>query len=57
MIERRNEEIYSLHCSGHTVEHLTKTYHLSVDSIRKVIFKKRAEHEAKLLGQKVSVQR
>ncbi|MWV45476.1 hypothetical protein GRF59_17775 [Paenibacillus sp. HJL G12] len=57
MIERRNEEIYNLYCSGHSVECLTKTYHLSVDSIRKVILKKRTEHEAEALNQKVSAQR
>ncbi|GIO69106.1 CD3324 family protein [Paenibacillus sp. JTLBN-2024] len=53
MIERRNEEIYNLHCSGHSLEYLTKTFHLSVESIRKVIFKKRAEHGA----EKVPVRR
>ncbi|BFH61247.1 CD3324 family protein [Paenibacillus azoreducens] len=57
MIERRNNEIYDLHCNGHSVEALTKTYHLSVESIRKVIFKKRAEREADAVNQNMSARR
>lgn len=54
MIESRNEEIFSLHCQGHTIEHLKQAFHLSQDSIRKVIFKKRAEHSADVSEVKMS---
>lgn len=44
MITSRNEEIFELYSSGHSVENLMQSYHLSEDSIRKVIFKIRTEH-------------
>ncbi|GAB6990897.1 CD3324 family protein [Paenibacillus pini] len=52
MIETRNEEIFTLHCQGHTIEYLKQAFHLSQDSIRKVIFKKRAERCADEADQK-----
>lgn len=43
LITRRNEEIYGLYSEGRSVEDLQQTYHLSEDSIRKVIVKMRME--------------
>ncbi|GIO55823.1 hypothetical protein BCV73_19985 [Paenibacillus sp. SSG-1] len=54
MIERRNEEIFALHCQGHSIEYLKQAFHLSQESIRKVIFKKRSEHAEDASKQKVS---
>ena len=46
-IQKRNREIYRLHTNGVSTEELSLTYHLSVDSIRKIVSKTR-KHEAKL---------
>lgn len=40
-IERRNNEIFRQHKSGMTMAELVRTYHLSEDSIRKIIVKTR----------------
>lgn len=40
-IERRNEEIYRHYANGITVQELEQQYHLTVDSIRKIIMKLR----------------
>ncbi|WP_240420913.1 CD3324 family protein [Paenibacillus periandrae] len=40
-IQRRNHEIYRLYENGSTVLELIQTYHLSEDSIRKIIVKTR----------------
>ncbi|NHN29331.1 CD3324 family protein [Paenibacillus agricola] len=41
-IQRRNFEIYRLYENGSTVPELIQTYHLSEDSIRKIIVKTRS---------------
>lgn len=41
LIERRNQEIYRLYKSGWTIHQLIEKYHLSEDSIRKIIVKTR----------------
>ncbi|MBP1962459.1 MULTISPECIES: CD3324 family protein [Paenibacillus] len=41
IIERRNQEIFRLYQTGSTVMELIKTFHLSEDSIRKIIVKTR----------------
>ncbi|MDD9266349.1 CD3324 family protein [Paenibacillus sp. GCM10023248] len=41
IIERRNQEIYRLYQTGSTVMELIKVFHLSEDSIRKIIVKTR----------------
>jgi len=41
IIERRNKEIYRLYKSGWTIVELIQSYHLSEDSIRKIIVKTR----------------
>lgn len=43
MISHRNQEIYHLYTEGRSVEDLQQVYHLSEDSIRKVIVKMRIE--------------
>lgn len=43
LITRRNEEIYRLYSEGCSVDDLQQSYHLSEDSIRKVIVKMRME--------------
>jgi len=43
LITRRNEEIFGLYSEGRSVEYLQQAYHLSEDSIRKVIVKMRME--------------
>lgn len=40
-ITRRNEEIFRLYEKGYTFEDLEKQFHLSIESIRKIIYKKR----------------
>ncbi|QHW30447.1 hypothetical protein GZH47_06025 [Paenibacillus rhizovicinus] len=42
MIGRRNEEIYRRYTDGSTVQELERQYHLSGDSIRKIILKLRS---------------
>ena len=46
LIARRNEEIYHSYCSGKDAEKLAEAYHLSIDSIRKIITKMRSAHRA-----------
>ncbi|KRE75754.1 CD3324 family protein [Paenibacillus sp. Soil750] len=41
IIERRNREIFRLYQTGSTVLELIKVFHLSEDSIRKIIVKTR----------------
>ncbi|TXK85513.1 CD3324 family protein [Paenibacillus sp. N3.4] len=41
IIERRNQEIFRLYQTGSTVLELIKVFHLSEDSIRKIIVKTR----------------
>ncbi|MFC5449587.1 CD3324 family protein [Paenibacillus aestuarii] len=41
IIERRNREIYRMYQNGSTVMELIKVFHLSEDSIRKIIVKTR----------------
>ncbi|NRF90311.1 hypothetical protein HQN89_04575 [Paenibacillus frigoriresistens] len=41
IIERRNREIFRLYQTGSTVMDLIKVFHLSEDSIRKIIVKTR----------------
>ncbi|MNI12583.1 Mor transcription activator family protein [compost metagenome] len=41
LIERRNREIFRMYQSGTTVLELIKSFHLSEDSIRKIIVKTR----------------
>ncbi|SDX49000.1 CD3324 family protein [Paenibacillus sp. CF384] len=42
IIGQRNEEIYQRYASGSTVQELERQYHLSGDSIRKIIIKLRS---------------
>ncbi|WP_219836883.1 CD3324 family protein [Paenibacillus sp. R14(2021)] len=42
MIKRRNEEIYRCYANGSTVQELERQYHLSGESIRKIIIKLRS---------------
>lgn len=37
IIRQRNEEIFRLYREGHTLEELEEAYHLSVESIRKIV--------------------
>lgn len=46
LIARRNEEIYNSYCEGSDVEKLAESYHLSIDSIRKILTKMRSAHRA-----------
>jgi Mor family transcriptional regulator len=41
MIESRNKEIYALYKKGVGIDRLMAIYHLSAESIRKIIYKKR----------------
>ncbi|MEC5425895.1 CD3324 family protein [Virgibacillus sp. C22-A2] len=41
LIAQRNEDILKLYREGHTMEELEKKYNLSIDSIRKIIYKTR----------------
>ena len=40
-IAERNEEIYRLYESGKSFEELEQVYHLSIDTIRKIVYKMR----------------
>ena len=40
-MEQRNQEIYNYYCTGWTMKDLILHYHLSEDSIRKIIVKTR----------------
>ncbi|MDO7908103.1 CD3324 family protein [Paenibacillus sp. JX-17] len=39
---RRNEQIYESYCKGTTMAELAAEYHLSTDSIRKIVVKARS---------------
>lgn len=39
LIESRNEDIYGMYKEGVTIEDLSDRYHLSTDSIRKIVYK------------------
>lgn len=41
VIKRRNEEIYRLYLEGRSLEELEAKFSLSIDSIRKIIYKTR----------------
>jgi Mor family transcriptional regulator len=41
VIERRNSEIYRMYTAGTPIAELVRSFHLSEDSIRKIIAKKR----------------
>lgn len=41
LIAQRNEEIYQLYLEGQSFEELERVYNLSMDSIRKIIYKTR----------------
>ncbi|MFS0613419.1 CD3324 family protein [Lederbergia ruris] len=40
-LAKRNEEIYRLYREGQSFEELEQTYNLSMDSIRKIVYKTR----------------
>ncbi len=40
-LAERNEEIYRLYREGYSFEELEQTYNLSMDSIRKIVYKTR----------------
>jgi len=48
LIERRNEEIYRHYVNGRTVAELERQYHLSGESIRKIILKVRSAATARM---------
>lgn len=39
LIESRNKDIYGMYKEGVTIEDLSDRYHLSTDSIRKIVYK------------------
>ncbi|WP_096271218.1 CD3324 family protein [Paucisalibacillus globulus] len=41
LITKRNQEIYQLYSNGKSFEELGKKFHLSTDSIRKIVYKMR----------------
>lgn len=41
LILKRNQEMYQLYCTGSTLGELEQKYHLSIDSIRKIIYQTR----------------
>lgn len=43
-LAKRNEEIYKLYCDGQSFEELECMFHLSVESIRKIIYHRRQQH-------------
>lgn len=43
-LAERNEEIYRLYEEGYSFEELEQTYNLSMDSIRKIVYKTRELH-------------
>ncbi len=45
LIERRNKEIYRLYSNGASVRELMQHFHLSEDSIRKIIVKTRTSEK------------
>ncbi|MFD1066152.1 CD3324 family protein [Oceanobacillus locisalsi] len=47
-LAERNEEIYRLYREGYSFEELEQTYNLSMDSIRKIVYKTRENnHQTK----------
>lgn len=44
LIAQRNKEIYNCYCTGSGAEELAEAYHLSIDSIRKILTKMRSAH-------------
>lgn len=48
LIARRNQEIYKKYMGGCNIMELIRAYHLSEDSIRKIILKMRNEHREKV---------
>ncbi|WP_339228467.1 CD3324 family protein [Oceanobacillus sp. FSL K6-2867] len=44
LIAERNEEIFQLYINGKSLEELERKFHLSIDSIRKIIYKMRNNH-------------
>lgn len=48
LIARRNQEIYKLYLNGNSIMELIRTYHLSEDSIRKIILKTRNENRERV---------
>ncbi|TLS36874.1 CD3324 family protein [Pseudalkalibacillus caeni] len=47
LITKRNEEIFQNYKEGYTFKELEKKYHLSIESIRKIIYKTREKDEQK----------
>jgi len=46
LIAERNEEIFQMYNRGKSFEELERTFHLSIDSIRKIIYKmRRSNHK------------
>lgn len=45
LIKKRNEEIFRLYNDGESFEELEQRFHLSIDSIRKIIYKMRNMHD------------
>ncbi len=45
LIAERNEEIFYLYNNGESMEALERRFHLSIDSIRKIIYKMRKNNE------------
>lgn len=45
IIKKRNETIYQLYKEGKRLEDLEAMYHLSADSIRKIVYKTRCDHD------------
>lgn len=49
LIKKRNEEIYQNYLKGESITNLEKKYSLSIDSIRKIIYKTREQcNESKI---------
>ncbi|MCM3740860.1 CD3324 family protein [Oceanobacillus luteolus] len=44
LIAKRNEEMFQLYRDGITFEELEQKFHLSIDTIRKIIYKMRNNH-------------
>lgn len=45
LIAKRNEEIFQLYNEGYSFEELEKKFHLSFDTIRKIIYKMRKNYK------------
>ncbi|MFD1851433.1 CD3324 family protein [Oceanobacillus bengalensis] len=45
LLAERNERIFQLYSDGQSMEELEHTFHLSIDSIRKIIYKIRKNHD------------